>query len=48
MRKEGEGSRNMYKAPVDEDSRAGGRLNVGGEGWVGQGRVTGEKWGNCN
>ena len=35
-------SRNMYKGPMDEDNGGGG-LNVGGWGWVGQGKSTGEK-----
>ena len=34
----------MYKGPKDKDNGAGG-LNVGGGGWVGQGRVMGGKWG---
>ena len=34
-------SRNMYKGPMDKGN--GGRLNVEGRGWVGQGRISG--WG---
>ena len=34
----------MYKEHMVEDN-VGGRLNVGGGGWVGQGRVIGEKMG---
>ena len=32
-------SRNMYKGPMDKGN--GGRLNVEGRGWVGQGRISG-------
>ena len=40
-------SRNMYKGPMDKDNSEG-RLNVGEEGWLGQGRVMEEKGVNCN
>ena len=36
--------RNMYKGPMDKDNSGGG-FNMGCGGWVGQGRVMGEKWG---
>ena len=37
--------RNMYKGPMDKDNRVGRELNVGGGGWIRQGRVMEEKWG---
>ena len=41
--KRGKGkSRNMYKGPLDKDSR--GRIEFEGVGVGGQGKVIGEKW----
>ena len=40
-------SRNMYKGHMGKDKGWGG-LNVGGVGWVGQGRVMGENGDSCN
>ena len=38
-------SRNMYKRPMDKDNRCGvGGIECGRWGWVGLGRVMGEKW----
>ena len=45
LRRIGEGSsRNTYKGPMGVDNEKGG-VNVGGGGWVGQGRVVGKKLG---
>ena len=41
-------SRNMYKGLKDKDNGIGGGLNVGGGGWVYQGRIMGENGENCN
>lgn len=38
-------SRNIYKGPMYKDNGAGGGVECGMSGWVGQGRAMEWKWG---